>query len=53
MTEHMIRMQLDALLAAVKKDDEKTVADLGLSLAAQVLLNFNRIANALERIAGK
>lgn len=53
MTEHMIRMQLDALIAAIKKDDEKAALDLGLSLAGQVLLDLHRAANALEKIANK
>lgn len=51
MTEHMIRMQLDALIVAARKNDEKTALELGLSLAAQVLLDLHRIANATEALA--
>lgn len=52
MTEHMVRMQLDALVTAVKSGDEKTALNLGLNLSAQVLIDLNRIANALEILAG-
>lgn len=52
MTETMIRMQLDAVIAAVGRGDDEAALKLGLSLGAQVLLDFNRIANALEKLAG-
>ena len=53
MTETMIRMRLDALIDAIKKNDEKTALDLGTSLAGQVLLDLHRVANALEKIASR
>jgi hypothetical protein len=53
MTETMIRMQLDALVSAIKSENEKEALHAGVALAGQVLLDFHRIADALERLAAK
>jgi hypothetical protein len=53
MTETMIRMHLDALIAAAQSNDDKKALIHGLAIAGQVLVDFNRIANALETLAGR
>jgi hypothetical protein len=53
MTEMMIRMQLDRFIKAVRENDEKDALETGLAIAGQIILDFNRIANALEKIANK
>lgn len=53
MNEHNIRFHLDALAAAIRSNDEKKALDLGLTLAAQILLDLHRIADAAEKLASR
>jgi hypothetical protein len=51
--EGEIKTRMLALGGAYAKGDEGLSAEIGLSLAAQFLVDMNRIATALERMASK
>jgi len=51
MDAHKIRQTTDALFGALKKNDEATGLVAAQALATQLLIDVNRIANALETLA--
>lgn len=53
MTENDIRGHAAAIASAVVTKNEAVAIAAGLALATQVLVDWNRIASALEKIANK
>lgn len=51
MTERDVKGLVTALVGAIIANDEKTALQVGVTLVTQVLVDLNRIANALEVIA--
>jgi hypothetical protein len=53
MTEDDIRGHVLALVGALSDDDKATATEVGVALLTQVLVDLNRIADALEYMATK
>lgn len=50
---NIVKKELEALTAAIKKKDEEAILNGCIGLAASFSINMERIADAAERIAKK